>query len=152
MILDALENAHLYAGLSPALAKAFDILADPAVVDKADDKYTVDGDELFYLVDSYTTYPVDERFFEAHRRYIDVQFIVSGCEMIGVSPLEGLFVQSPYNDENDVIFYHQPEVFTRAVVTAGMFCVLLPEDGHMPCCQIQGPAEVKKVVVKIKST
>ncbi len=149
MVVDKISNADLYTSLSEDIAKALDILRDPGVCEKDDGKYKVDGENLFYIVDSYTTEPEGDRRFEAHEKYIDVQFIVDGCEVMGYAPVDSLTIQQDYDEETDVAFYGTPAEFTRIEATAGTFCIFYPEDGHMPCCQSNKPSKVKKIVVKI---
>ena len=57
MIVDKIENAHLYTPLKDQLAKAFEIIKDKALSQKADGRYEVDGDKLYYIVQHYTTKP-----------------------------------------------------------------------------------------------
>lgn len=150
MVVDKITNADLYASLSKGIAKALDILRDPGVCEKADGKYEVDGENLFYIVDSYTTEPEGDRRFEGHEKYIDIQFIVEGSEVMGYAPVDSLTVSRDYDGETDVAFYDTPADFTRIDTPAGTFCIFYPQDGHMPCCHGNKPSQIKKVVVKIR--
>ena len=150
MVIDKIANAGLYASLSEDIAKALDILRDPGVCDKADGKYGVDGEDLFYIVDSYTTEPEGDRRFEGHEKYIDVQFIVEGCEVMGYAPVDSLTICQAYDGETDVAFYDTPADYTRIDAVAGSFCIFYPQDGHMPCCKGRQASKVKKIVVKIR--
>ena len=150
MVVDKISNAGLYASLSEAIAKAFDVLRDPGVCEKADGKYEVDGENLFYMVSTYTTEPETDRRFEGHEKYIDVQFIIEGSEVMGYAPVDSLTVSQAYDEEKDVVFYDTPDSFTRIDAAAGTFCIFYPQDGHMPCCQTQKSSKVKKIVVKIR--
>ena len=85
MILDHLDNALLYGGLGQRIAVGLAMLNEDRVRNAAPGKYQVDGDNLFYVVSEYETKPVEEGKFEIHRRYMDIQYIVSGCECIGVA-------------------------------------------------------------------
>lgn len=149
MIVDQIENAHLYAGLGESIAKALDILKDPALREKEDGQYEVNGDKLFYIVQRYTTKPLADGRLEAHRKYIDIQFVAAGEEIIGYRHLDNLHIDEPYNAGSDIEFYNQPDDITHVRLKEGMFCILFPEDAHMPCREINGPAEVAKVVVKV---
>jgi YhcH/YjgK/YiaL family protein len=151
MVVDKISNAGLYASLSGDIAKAFGVLQEPGVCEKADGKYEVEGDELFYMVSTYATEPEGDRRFEGHEKYIDVQFIVEGCEVMGYAPVDSLTIQQAYERETDVAFYDTPDSFTRIVAAAGTFCIFYPEEGHMPCCQGNKPSQVKKIVVKIRA-
>ncbi len=87
--------------------------------------------------------------FEAHRRFIDVQIIVEGTELVHLAPITDKFVQiEPYNETRDIEFM-AGEVKDTVLLHAGEFCVITPEWAHMPCMAVNGSAPVKKVVVKV---
>ena len=150
MIVDKIENSDLYAKLSERIAKAFEILKETDFASKEDGKYEVEGEELFYVVERYTTKPIEQGKLEAHKKYIDVQFVTSGEELIGFSAIDKLETEEPYNEEKDIAFYKVPEQITKVNLEAGMFCILFPQDGHIPGRQLNGPSNVLKVVVKAK--
>jgi YhcH/YjgK/YiaL family protein len=150
MIVDRIENAHLYAALNDRFTKAFEILTDRTLSSKQDGRYEVDGDKLYYIVQHYTTKLREECKLEAHRKYIDVQFVVSGQEILYYVPLKGLKIETPYDQTKDVAFYKVPNDLTAVNLRPGMFCILFPQDAHIPCCQFNGPSDVHKVVIKVK--
>ena len=150
MVIDKLENAYLYAGLSARIKRGLEVLKDKKLSAKKDGRYEVDGDGLYYIVQRYTTKPIREGRLEAHKKYIDIQFAASGEEMMGHSLLSQLNVEEPYDEAKDVVFYKVPEKINTVKLSKGMFCILFPQDGHMPGCQLAGPCEVLKIVVKVK--
>jgi len=150
MIVDKIENAHLYSNLFPNLARALEVSKNTDLSEKADGRYDIDGDNLFYFVQRYTTKPIEQGKLETHQDYIDIQFVASGEELLGYAPLDDLEVTEPYNPEKDVAFYKTPANLTPVNLSAGMFCVLYPADAHMPGCQLNQPAQVLKAVVKVK--
>jgi YhcH/YjgK/YiaL family protein len=150
MIVDKLENANLYAGISDKINAALEILKDPAIADKADGRYDVDGDNLYYMVQRYSTAPIEEGKIEAHKKYIDIQFVAAGCETIGYAPIAPLEIDVPYDEKGDVVFYKKHDLLSRVKVCRSMFCILFPGDGHIPgraCC---GSSDVCKIVVKVR--
>ena len=88
--------------------------------------------------------------FESHREYIDIQYLVSGEEVIGVAPVEGLQVVTPYDAVKDTVFYAVPESFQELEVHPGHFAVFFPGEGHLPLCHSHGLHELHKVVVKVR--
>lgn len=150
MIVDKIENAHLYAGLSEKIAKALEILRDEKLLEKGDGRYDVDGDELYYMIQHYQTSPVEQGRLEAHRKYIDIQFVAKGEELLGFCVLDNLEIEEAYDEAKDCAFYKAPKSIGTVHLQAGMFCVLFPEDAHMPGRELNGPADVVKVVVKVK--
>jgi len=150
MILDRIENAGLYVGLNAGFAKAFEVLKDESLIKKEDGKYTVDGNKIFYTIHRYTTKPLSEGKLEAHRKYIDIQFLLEGVELLGYAPLKGLTIADEYNAEKDIAFYQTPREITKVKLEPGLFCILFPNDAHLPCRQVDKPAEVRKVVIKVR--
>ena len=150
MILDTIENTHLYLGLNARFSKAFEILTDKTLSQKQDGKYAVDGENIYYTIQRYTTKPLNEGKLEAHRKYIDIQFLLEGQEILGYAPLKGLTTAEEYNPQKDIAFFNTPKEITKVILEPGLFCILFPDDAHLPCCQLAGPAEVRKVVIKVR--
>jgi len=148
MIVDKIENAHLYATLSERIAKGLELIKDPALAQKEDGKYEVDGDNIFYLIQRYTTKDKEEMLFEAHKNYIDIQAILDGAETIGYAPADELEVTEPYKP--DVMKCADPDVFTEVKLAKGMFAIFYPNDAHKPCYDYTGKTNVLKAVVKVK--
>jgi YhcH/YjgK/YiaL family protein len=149
MIFDTLENAARYESLNSRFAKAFAYLRN---VDgtQALGRHDLDGDLCFALVQTYETKPQEKALFEAHRKYIDVQFLHSGRETILWAPLTAMAEQTlAYTDEKDAALWKLVPEATPLRVGAGHFAILWPQDAHAPCIQWDGPAQVFKVVVKV---
>lgn len=113
-------------------------------------RHDIEGDALYALVQKGSSRPPAEGKFEAHQKYIDIQYLVSGLEIIQVAPVASLKIVTPYDDSKDIAFYSHPEKFDSIIMHPGTFAVLFPEDGHMPLCHSGGPHELFKVVVKVK--
>ena len=150
MILDQLDNALMYGGLGERIMVGLALLNEEGVRNAAPGKYEVDGDNLFYNVDEYETKPVEEGRMEIHRKYLDIQYIVSGAEIIGVAPLEGLTEETPYDGEKDLAFYQNEPAMSRLHIKQGMFAIFWPNEPHMPGRSIQVPGKVKKIVIKVR--
>lgn len=150
MFKDTLTNARLYADKHPLFGAAFDYLRnfDPST---SDGKYVLEEGRLVAMPQSYETGPVEQKKFEAHRKFIDIQYMVSGEEKMLVRPLDsGLTMVQDYLPEKDVLFFKVPEGATDyQEYRAGDFGIFYPEDVHQPGCQLAGPAKVRKVVMKV---
>lgn len=151
MILDQAKNLDFYRnlGIGDRYAKAIDFLKNTDLVSLADGKYAIDGENVFASVMSYTTLPWEEAKYEAHENYTDIQYMISGTEILTYAPIDTLNVSIPYNPEKDVIFYDNTNPGLQAVVNVGEFMIFAPWDGHKPKAYNKTPAKVKKVVVKI---
>jgi YhcH/YjgK/YiaL family protein len=150
MIVDRIENARLYLPLHRQFKKAFALLADPPTAQKPDGRYAIDGDDLYCMVQHYTTKPVDQAKFESHKKYIDIQVLLAGQELLGYAPTAGLEVAVPYDEPKDIMFYRVGTMTAQVRLEPGVFCLLFPHDAHLPSCQITCPAEVHKIVFKVK--
>ena len=150
MILDQLDNALIYAGLGERISIGLALLNEDSVRNAAPGRHEVDGENLFYVVDEYETKPAEEGRLEIHRKYLDIQYIVSGEECIGVAPLEGLTEETPYDGEKDLAFYKYEPTMSNLHLQQGMFAIFWPNEPHMPCRSIDKAETVKKIVVKIR--
>lgn len=148
MIVDTIKNISIYSNLSGRIFKGLEILEDPNLLNKEDGKYEVEGDNIFYLVQRYKTKKSSEAKFEAHRKYIDIQAVLKGKEIIGYTHINNLKENTPYKE--DIQFFETPDDFNEIKLTEGMFAVLFPEDAHMPTCDYNEQTDVLKIVVKIK--
>ena len=115
----------------------------------ADGKVYLDGDKLYVSIQSYKTKNWEDCKYEAHRRYIDIQYIISGSEIITVTDKEGLTERAPYSDEKDVVFFQDDKKGTDFVLNAGDYVVVFPDDVHKPTVRAGESSDVKKAVVKI---
>jgi YhcH/YjgK/YiaL family protein len=149
MILDHIDNALLYGSLGRKIAIGLALLNEESVLEAEPGRYAVEGDDLFYIVEEYATQPVETGRLEIHRRHLDIQFIAAGRECIGTAPLEGLSVETPYNGEKDIAFYHNTPTVSRLILTPGMFAIFWPSEPHMPQRSAETSERVKKIVVKI---
>lgn len=91
----------------------------------------------------------DSAHFEAHRKFIDIQYLSKGKEFIRVSSLDNPTNQvSRYDESKDIEFFDKNE-YTEHLLDGSNFIVLFPKDGHMPCMKVDTNEVVRKIVVKI---
>lgn len=148
MIYDVLKNAHSYFPQNSRMAKAIDFVTtfDAA---QPDGRYELDG-AMYAIVMSYQTKPAEQQKSETHKKYIDVQAILSGRERIDVAILsDAAVIDTPYDEAKDAAFYKMPADYIPLAMTAGTFAALYPQDIHRPCCNLDGLANVRKIVVKV---
>lgn len=148
MIIDTLQNAALYYGLGAKFVKAFDYLQQTDFTKVEKGKYEIDGKAIFAIVNEYDTIATDGEQMESHRQYIDIQYIVSGEELIGHDFLQTKTPSKAYEEENDFMLFADTPVFFSKL-QQGMFAVFFPGDLHMPNIKVKDPLPVKKVVIKI---
>ena len=148
MIIDVLKNAALYKKLDRGLGRALDYLAKSELAMIEPGRYELDGDHLYVLVQRYETKPREAGIWEAHRRYVDVQYVAEGAESMGYAYLGCLKVTQEYAPDKDCVLLAGQGDFVT--VRAGTFVVFFPEDAHMPGIACSVPAPVLKVVVKVR--
>lgn len=68
-------------------------------------KQELEGEHLFVSVDNYTTKYKNETRYDSHRKYIDIQYIIEGKELMGLTTLDNVKITEPYNKEKDITFY-----------------------------------------------
>ena len=110
-------------------------------------RFDIDGSHLYALVQEYPTKPIEQGKWEAHRKYIDIQYMVSGKERMGFANINTL-QQGIYSAEKDLLQMEGTGNFVD--VFAGAFVIFFPEDGHMPGLNAGVPEIIKKVVLKVK--
>ena len=125
------------------------------IVNKADSaavgKYELENG-AYISVQEYTTKARSEAKYEAHKKFIDVQLILSGKELIAVTPIEKMELKDEYNEIKDVMFYHHNDECTDYLLEAGDFLILYPQDVHMPGVCVNEKSPVRKIVVKVPVT
>jgi YhcH/YjgK/YiaL family protein len=161
MILDNIEHWKLYAGLGEGIARGLELLAKGELDALPEGKHELDGKNLYASVQAYHPKAPLEGRWEAHRQYIDIQYLVTGCEAMGYCPSETLQAVEAYDARKDVRFFGRgPEAGTVLKVETKMFAVFFPQDAHMPMLSLEaffqaapgGPRlseDVKKIVLKV---
>ena len=114
MIIDKLENAHLYYCLNRNIEKGLKFLQSNDMLAMEDGKHIIDGDKIYANVQSGMTKEPSTTPWEAHKIYTDIQYIIKGAEIMGWANLENFKADSEYDEEKDVIFGNaKGKIFNR---------------------------------------
>ena len=149
MIFDRLSNCEQYIKMNEKFKLAFDFLNKTNLKTIEDGSYEILGKEIFANVQSLSTKPIEEKKWEVHRKYIDIQLVISGKEKMGYGILDDFSeITVPYSDEKDVEFLDGKE-FNFVDVKEGNFVIFYPQDVHAPMLAVEKPMNIKKVIVKI---
>jgi YhcH/YjgK/YiaL family protein len=148
MIVDIIENIGLYEGLDEKIVKGLSYIKNTDFISTPSGKYTIEGDDIFAIVNEFETKPAKECELEAHQKHLDIQYIVKGTELFGYVPLKAQTPSTPYNADKDVSIYQDEVSYIR--LTPGMFIIFYPTDIHQPEVQYEASSLVKKVVVKVR--
>lgn len=150
MIYDRLNNAKQYYSLGEKMRLGFEFLKNTDLINLKDGKYEIQNDEIYANVQSLTTKNKENKKWEVHKDYIDIQYVIKGKECMGYGILEDFrHVVVPYSKEKDVEFLNG-EKFNFINVEQGDFVVFYPNDVHAPMLAVDNNLEIKKVIVKIK--
>ena len=147
MIYDSIKNGKLYTGLGPAFRDVFEFINGNNLEKTAAGRYPL-KDGVYYLVQEYETKPESEGLFEAHRKFIDLQYIASGRERHYFANISDVKLKTPYNEEKDFAAYEGSGY--SLILNRGFFAIYYPEDIHMPNLRAGNePEKTIKVVFKI---
>ena len=148
MIFDHLSNISLYKALSSDISAGLEFLHQLSP-DIAPGTYQLTP-RVKAIVSEYETKVKNEVGFEAHRKNIDIQYLLKGEERIACMPIEKLTATEPYSEEKDAAFYAAEGAAAQTMtIGGGYFAIFFPQDGHMPQLCVDEPEMVKKVVVKV---
>lgn len=147
MIYDSLRHLEQYRGLAPRLYRGLELLRTTDFSALEDGAYEVEGRDLFFSLQSYQTKPVNLTP-EAHRAYIDIQFLVEGEEKVGIAPLEDMGEEVEGRPDSDIWFYRGP--VDEITLTGDRFAVFFPGDAHAPGIAPDEPSPCRKCVVKVR--
>lgn len=149
MIYDKIDNLNIYAGISEDIRLGLEWLRD---VNPDIEKGVYElSSRVKAIVSEYTTKEINENGFEAHREYIDIQYLIYGEEKVCCLPLENMKEKKSYKKEIDAAFYEVVDLKSQDLLLGnGYFAIFYPQDGHMPCLSSCNPLDVKKVVIKVK--
>lgn len=148
MIIDKIENTELYTGLNKRIKIALDYIKQTDFSKLELGKHNIENDTIYALLNEYTTKDSKGCLLEAHRKYIDVQYVVEGEEQVGLATLDGQKAVKEYDEKDDYLLYD--EKHSLVPFKKGMFAIFFPDDLHLPEIKLNTISKVKKVIIKVK--
>lgn len=151
MIKDNLQHIDYYNYLLPEIYWGLKYLKETDFSTMENGKYEVKEGKVWAIVQDYNSKPETEGKFEAHRKFVDIQFIVEGEEQIGFGDIDEFEEATEYDEEKDIVFLTPKEGAKTEFkkVIAGEYMILTTNDVHMPSIAVESPSFVKKVVLKV---
>jgi biofilm protein TabA len=150
MVVTDLEHMAEQVNMTPNMKKALDFLMAAKGKEYADGRVEIDGDKVFALVQSYDSVVTDTPKFEGHRKYIDVQYVVSGEEVMGWAIATRATVTMEYLPDKDVWLGTVAAAdVSGSRLSPGQAAVLYPIDAHAPRLAAGKSMWIKKIVVKV---
>jgi len=147
MIIDTLDNYYRYTKLHRLFKPAFDFLRKGNLKEYKEGRYDIIGNDVYVLISKAKGCGKEKPSLELHRKYIDIQMVLSGEDLIGYKPFcECKFKKMPYNTKKDCAFFNDESNFWFKL-TRDSFAIFFPEDAHVP---LAGKLSVSKAVVKVR--
>ena len=151
MIFDRIDTVKAYASVIPYAAEIAAFCRENDLSALPEGRYEIKGTDLYVNVQQAVTAPFEERGWESHKLYADLQLLVSGAETIAASKAS-LPQPDDSRPENDYYGYKSmPGPFSMVTLTPGTFAYFAPGEAHAPCCCGYSPVTVKKAVFKIRT-
>jgi biofilm protein TabA len=150
--MDVQELAYQYNSNPVLWEKAFSYLANTNLDTLLLGKHILDGDNLYVTVSQGPVKSFEDTKWEAHKKYIDIQYVISGKEKMGKASIDKTTVLVPFDETKDIGFYSASDsdaVYYEA--NPGVFLIFFPKNAHRPGIKIEGNDKDKKLVVKIKA-
>lgn len=145
MVFDYVKNIECYNGILPNFAEG--VAFALSLQDKPVGRY--EQGEIFAMVQEGETTSIDEGLFESHRKYVDVQFVIGGKELVEWQEIAALTEEIPYDETKDAGFWKGSGDVLE--IKEGMFYVAFPQDGHKPCKHAVSANAYRKIVLKLKA-
>lgn len=147
MIVDSLNNSKLYENLHNDFQKVFEVLKEISQ-GKINDKTVLVENSVWINPPSEVKETTQPKVFEAHKDYIDIHYIISGEEEFGYSNIDRLKSVKEYDAVSDYELLDGDKDFIT--LKAGDFCIVFPQDAHIPANQNIGTDKLIRIVAKIK--
>lgn len=151
MIFGSIHNLEMERRFLPAaLVRGMEYLRGTDFYKLEPGTYEIDGTAIFAVVEEYQPVPKREKSPEAHRKYVDIQYVFQGSEIICYS-LENAAneVLEDHLADQDLLIFKSVQNEMDLILTPGMYAILFPRDIHRPGCRYKEGGRVKKVVVKV---
>ena len=149
MITDSIENLNRYA--VPQSEAILEFIAEHDCIHLPDGEVEIQGRQLFVRIMSYVPKLAAENRFETHQIYADLQYLVSGAEIMQTARMKDLTPLTDYDTKGDYRFFEASGGTTDLIVQVGEFAVFYPNQAHRPSCSYKGYSGlVRKLVFKVK--
>ncbi|MEA5016416.1 MAG: YhcH/YjgK/YiaL family protein [Candidatus Limiplasma sp.] len=149
MVIDTLKHAEHYYPFGENFKKAFEFLKSNDISEMELGRHDIDGDNVFILVQEYTSKTIDNCGLEVHRMYADVHYVREGFEYLGYAPQERASEPcTPYDEKADAVFFEKECQYL--LLQEGDIAIVFPGELHMPQKRALVPAKVRKACIKVR--
>ncbi len=146
MVLDTIDKLQNYASIHPGIPAVIGYIKKTNFSLLSSGKYEIVKGKIFVTVDNSDGKGLTGAKLEAHKKFIDIQYAISGIDIIGwKSVFKCQNPQNPFDDSKDIQFFSDaPDTWLD--VKEGMFALLLPTDAHAP---LAFEGQVRKAIFKV---
>ena len=148
MVFGNIRDLKDYGYLEAEVLKCFEYAKNHDLLSYEKGSHEIEGDNLFVNIVEYETTTPENRFWEAHKKYLDLHFMLKGPEQIDVNFIDNM-EQKEFVDKDDFLPL-EGEANSHVVLTEGDFLLCYPKDAHRTAVQVTTPAVIKKAIFKIK--
>ncbi len=148
MIFSNIYEENQFPFLGETIEKCFQYVKDHDLLSYEKGCHEIDGDDLFVNIVEYETTSADQRFWEAHRQYLDLHIMLRGREQIDLGFIDKM-EQKPYVEQDDFLPL-EGEPNSHVVLTDGDFLLCYPKDAHRTAVAVDAPETIKKAIFKIR--
>ena len=148
MVFGNIRDLKDFGYLEENVRKCFDYAREHDLLSYEKGSHPIDGDELFVNIVEYETTTPENRFWEAHRQYLDLHFMLRGPEQIDVNFIDNM-EQKEFVEKDDFLPL-EGDPNSHVVLNAGDFLLCYPADAHRTAVQVGAPATIKTAIFKIR--
>ena len=148
MIFGNLKDLNDFTYLDASIQECFEYAANNNLLDYEKGSHPIDGERLFVNIVEYTTTTPENRFWEAHREYLDLHLMLQGEEQIDLNFIDNM-KQNDFVPKDDFLPL-EGEPNSHVVLTDGDFLICYPKDGHRTAIAVNEPVTIKKAIFKIR--
>ena len=153
MIIGDLTRADFAQGLPPIIAQTCAYLTQLDLANLTAGRHELSHlhPDIYMNVDEFDSVVPTSKQAEMHRKYLDIQVLIQGEEMIEASPVyPDLAKFDDYREAQDYQLSPDIDHKMAIILRPKMFAVFYPYEPHKPGCYFNGQsAPIKKLVVKI---
>lgn len=148
MIFGNKNNLTEFPYMEEAVKECFTYAAAHDLASYEKGSHEIDGERLFVNIVEYTTTTPEERFWEAHRDYLDVHLMLRGTEQIDLNFIQNM-EQREFVPKDDFLPL-EGDKNASVVLHDGDFLICYPSDGHRTAVAVNGPESIKKAIFKVR--
>lgn len=148
MIFGNIKNIDEFNFLPQKILKCFEYINNHDLATYEKGKYEIYGEQLFVNISEYETTNAENRFWEAHKKYLDLHFILDGTEQIDINFIDNM-EQKDFVEEKDFLPL-EGKSNGCVILNKGDFLICYPKDAHRTAIKVNEPSNVKKAIFKIK--